>query len=88
MLTIDILDNSGKKLFDVDVNVHGDEVHAFAKQCDRHSTFKVGRKTCVRYATVKKELDALLDQKYTRHLLAKLNALDPHFTLITHDYYR
>jgi len=88
MLTIDILDHTGKKLFDVDVNVHGDKVKRFAEQCDRFSTFKVGRKTCVRYSTVKKELDALLDEQYSRHLLAKLQSLDPHFTLITHDYYR
>lgn len=88
MLTIDVLDQSGKKIFDVDVNVNSKEVHAFAEQCDRYETFYIGKKKCVRYATVKKELDALLDMKYSNHLLARLNALDPHFTFITHDYYR
>lgn len=88
MLTIDFLDQNGKLIFDVDVNVNSPEVHAFAAQCDRYETFHIAGIKCVRYATVKKELDVLLDMKYSKHHLARLSALDPHFTFITHDYYR
>ncbi|QVW55870.1 hypothetical protein pEaSNUABM9_00289 [Erwinia phage pEa_SNUABM_9] len=88
MLTIDILDKDGKVLFDVDVNVNGKEVHDFAMQCDRYETLMIGKKKCVRYSTVKKELDALLNMKYSQHILPRLHSLDPHFTFITHDYYR
>lgn len=88
MLTVDILDSTGKKLFDFDLSVTGGKVMEFAKACDRHATQVIKNKRSVRYSMVKKELDACLRGTLIAHHLARLNTLDPHFTFVTHDYYR
>ncbi|ANZ49174.1 hypothetical protein HUXLEY_92 [Erwinia phage vB_EamM_Huxley] len=88
MLTVDILNHEGKKLFDFDLSVTGGKVLEFAKACDRNETTVIKNKRSVRYSMVKKELDACLRGTLIAHHLAHLNSLDPHFTFITHDYYR
>ncbi len=88
MLTVDILNREGKKLFDFDLNVNGAVMTKFAEACDKHKTSVVNNKRTVRYSMVRKELEACLRGTTNAYLLARLHTLDPHFTFITHDYYR
>lgn len=88
MLTVDILDSTGKKLFDFDLTVHGGAVTKLAHACDKQATIQLRGKRVVRLLYIKQELIDCIRNGYLSHLVPRLTALDPMTTFVTHDYYR